>query len=72
MDTEDADYKIGIKAIQAKFVQTLTASDDLYLGLTHDSGSVNGSSRCYWRLPSVRVKISHYLAKRLLLERFAR
>ena len=39
-DTEDADYKIGIKAIQAKFVQTLTASDDLYSGLTRDPAAL--------------------------------
>lgn len=39
-DTEDADYKINLKAIQTEFVQTLSSSESLYVGLTGNSKSL--------------------------------
>ena len=36
-DSEDAEYKIGLKSIQTRFVQALTDSTDLRSGLTQNS-----------------------------------
>ena len=39
-ETEDADYKMNLKAIQTEFVQTLSGSESLYAGLTGNAKSL--------------------------------